>query len=640
MRRSILICEPNIAFSGQSKTWRFKYTTAHNLAKGAKLRFDLNSKGRSIDWEIPSSNLKNKHNVIYMILPNGKILEANMVQKKDSILELFEFVLPIEVKTTQMLIICIGLPPKSKKNPDEEGNLCQTLTQRRRPFYLHIDAKGKGKIQDPEIFSIDVKGAALHTIRAIIPSFVTRNKRFDVVVRFEDKFGNLTSNAKENTLIDLSYEHLRENLSWKLFVPETGYLAIPNLYFNEPGLYKLKLHNLENDAVFYSAPIYCFEDNPVQLFWGLFHGESEKFNSQESIESCIRHFRDEQALNFFFTSPFESSDETSIDTWKLVCQNVAQFNEDDRFVCGLGFQWQGENKEEGLRQMIYRKENKPLLRIKESKNNLLKKVYRQANPKEMLSIPEFTASPNTLFDFQNHQEEFEKVVEIYNAWGSSECSEKEGNPFPIKPDGKKGIKANEKGFIRNILNQNYRFGFTAGGLDDRGTFESFYDSDQKQYHPGLTAVLTEDFTKDALFDALTKRATFATTGERMIVYFELVNKRMGSILNTKDKPGLCVNRHLTGFAVGTKKLDKLEIIRNGKLFKTFDIKDSFFQFTFDDMEDLASICLPKGKGLYPFTYYYLRLFQENGHIAWSSPIWVDLIEGQNAFLNIKKSKKN
>ena len=35
---------------------------------------------------------------------------------------------------------------------------------------------------------------------------VTKNQRFDVIVRFEDAFGNLTGNAPEGTLIEFSYE--------------------------------------------------------------------------------------------------------------------------------------------------------------------------------------------------------------------------------------------------------------------------------------------------------------------------------------------------------------------------------------------------------------------------------------------------
>ena len=35
----------------------------------------------------------------------------------------------------------------------------------------------------------------LQTIRLLTPSFVAKNKRFDIILRFEDEFGNLTNNA-------------------------------------------------------------------------------------------------------------------------------------------------------------------------------------------------------------------------------------------------------------------------------------------------------------------------------------------------------------------------------------------------------------------------------------------------------------
>ena len=44
-----------------------------------------------------------------------------------------------------------------------------------------------------------------------------------------------------DTLVELSYENFRENLTWKLFVPETGFISLPNLYFNEAGIYTIRL---------------------------------------------------------------------------------------------------------------------------------------------------------------------------------------------------------------------------------------------------------------------------------------------------------------------------------------------------------------------------------------------------------------
>ncbi|MGH7889481.1 MAG: DUF3604 domain-containing protein, partial [Thermodesulfobacteriota bacterium] len=350
------------------------------------------------------------------------------------------FTLPCEIKAGDNFIIYMGSPVKGKEN----GNRCQLNVQRRRPFQLYIDPRGKGDFKEQETFHLDVRGSILHTIRIIAPSLVSKNKRFDVLVRFEDEHGNLTNYAPEGSLIELSYENQRENLNWKLFVPETGFINLPNLYFNEAGVYKIQLLNLKTGDKYFSAPIKCLPESNYSICWGLFHAESEKNDSQENIESCLRQFRDEKALQFYGTSCFESPDETSPDMWKLISTQVAEFNEEQRFCTFLGFQYPAE---EGLRQIVYFKDQKPLLRKKEAKSNVLSKVYKSFGPKDALSIPSFTMGKGFQTDFDQFEPEFEKVVEIYNAWGSSECTAKEGNPRPIRATSKNGVQEVESGSV-------------------------------------------------------------------------------------------------------------------------------------------------------------------------------------------------
>lgn len=624
MRRSIAICEPAVAYAGQRGTWTFHYTTATPLPEGTRLRFDLLSEGRPTDWEIPSADSKKKKNVIYLELENKKRIYPKEVLPAGAITPLFEFVLPEEIEPEESFKIIIGKGPSSSSSDEAAGNASQCTLQRRRPFHLLIDTKGKGDFSSPEVFTLDVKGAGLAKIRAITPSFVVKNKRFDVILRFEDEFGNLTSNTEEGTLIEVSYDQLRENLNWKLFIPETGYLAIPNLYFNEPGVYRLRLKNLKNSEEFFSSPIKCFASETHNLFWGLLHGESEKYDTSEDIEPCLRHLRDELALNFFSTSNIENADETPNNLWKHIASSVAQFNEEDRFVSLLGFQWQGEDEEEGLRQFIYAKDSKPLARKKDSKSNMLKKIYRTHTPKDLMSIPLFTGSNLSPFNFEEFNPEMERVVEIYNAWGSCECTPKQGNPFPIQSKKKRGAKTYEPGTLQSALGRGYRFGFVAGGLDDRGTFEHLLDEDQTQYDPGLTAVLADTFSREGLFSALYNRRCYATTGQRIILGFDIAGSIMGSEISLAKKPGLAFNRHISGFVVGTGPVEKIEIIRCGKCLETIVPESETAEFTYDDMDNLDKIALPPGVNETPFVYYYVRVTQKDGHVAWSSPIWIDL----------------
>lgn len=624
MRRSICYCEPSVAKAGEVNTWKFIYTSSTALPKGTRLKFDLLSNGRDIDWQLPQTSPKKNSNVIFAELDNGKTLAAQEVENPTSFAPQYEFILPAALQAGNHFKIIIGSPDQSKSKT--HGNMAQIVAQRRRLFNLYISTTGKPSgYGEPEVFSMDIRGGDLSVIKILAPSFVVKNKRFDITLRFEDQFGNLTNAAPEETMIDLTYEHLRENLKWSLFVPETGFINLPNLYFNDLGIYTIQLRNLLTKEVFRSSPIKCFPDAQNQLFWGLFHGESERIDSTENIENCLRHIRDEKALQFFASSCFESQEETPPEIWKLISQHLTEFNEEDRFATFPGFQWVGDRIEEGVRQIVYAKDQKQIMRKKDPKYSSLQKIYKGAAPKELISIPCFTMAEGFEFDFKQFDPQFERVVEIYNSWGSSECSAKEGNPWPIKKKGTGGVKESDKGSIQKALKANCRFGFVAGGLDDRGIYSELFESDQDQYAPGLTAVIATGHNRQAIIEALYQRSCYATTGERIIVGLYIAGLPMGSEISAGDKQGLMINRHISGYVAGTTDLVKVEIIRNGEVFKVFKPKGYSLEFTFDDMSPLNKVVLNGGQGKPPFVYYYLRVTQADGHMAWSSPIWIDLL---------------
>lgn len=635
MRRSISLCEPATCLAGQMLTWKFHHTPATTLPKGAKLRFDLASRGRDIDWQLPRIDLSKKAtDVIYLEMPGGEIVAAKEAKQTTS--PSFDFTLPKEVKAGSTLTIVMGgYAPNGKELPDGEI-AAQSYTQRRRTFNLYIDPKGKNNFDDSEEFHLDIKGNLLDNIRVLTPAFVTRGKRFDVTIRFEDQFGNLTGFAPEDTLIELSYENLRENLNWKLFVPETGFITLPNLYFNEPGTYRIQLRNLQNNHVSFSAPIRCYAEEASQLLWGSLHSESEKVDTLEEPESSLRHFRDEACFNFYGTSVASTDENLTADSWKSLSNQVAEFNEEDRFGAFLGYMWTGANTKEGSRLITYSKDARGLFKSDDIKTNTLKKLYKSVPAKETLSTIVFSMSPTNGFNMEDVDSDIERLAEIYNAWGCSECSHKEGNPMPISSAPGK-IKELESGSIRAALNKGLRFGFTAGGLDDRGIFENLFDSTQVQYTPGITAVICKSQQRDHIFEALYKRHCYATTGERILMDFLICGHPMGSEISAIEKPGLTINRYLHGFVAGTSELSHIEIIRCGQVWQTLQAPQGALnmEISIDDLSSPDKISLNKDSK--PFIYYYLRAFQKDGHVAWSSPIWIDFSKEQVAPRSAAKS---
>lgn len=581
------------------------------------------SQGRPIDWESPEVSLRKTSNVICMRVDDGKPIQAKEVEIPDRIEPQYEFTLPDAVAAGSNIIISVGSPKEKENTFVKCGTQTQLTSQRRRTFLLFIDTTGKGRYGEPEMFHMDIKGSKLHTIKILAPSFVTKNRRFDVIVRFEDEYGNLTSNAPADTLIDLSYENIRDNLNWKLFVPETGFLTVPNLYFNEEGVFTIKLRDTFTNKDYFSPPIKCFAENDKQLYWGLLHGESERYDSTENIESCLRHMRDEKGLHFYGLSPFESAEETPNEIWKACVQNAIEFDEADRFSTIIGCQWSGKAGDEGVRQFIYTKEAKQIIRKKEAKYGTLSKIYKTFTPKELISIPTFTMGKGHHYTFDHFDPEFERVVEIYNAWGSSECSKKDGNLTPINGNGKNSTKEAPEGSIVDALLRNCRFGFVAGGLDDRGIYTNFFDSSQDQFHPGLTAVISKEHSRAAITDAIYRRSCYATTGKRFIVGFSIAGVGMGQEISTADKHGLLFNRHISGYVAGSAPLTKVEIIRNGEVIKTFASETYHLDFAYDDFDPLEKILINANDKKPPFVFYYLRITQADGQMAWASPIWID-----------------
>ena len=76
---------------------------------------------------------------------------------------------------------------------------------------------------------------------------------------------------------------------------------------------------------------------------------------------------------------------------------------------------------------------------------------------------------------------------------------------------------------------------------------------------------------------------------------------------------------------GTTNLVSVELIRNGKVIKKFEPKGYSLDFEYDDMTPLEKSTIKPADKRPPFVFYYLRAIQADGHMAWSSPIWVDVL---------------
>ncbi|MFQ6097766.1 MAG: hypothetical protein ACE5O2_08565, partial [Armatimonadota bacterium] len=112
------------------------------------------------------------------------------------------------------------------------------------------------------------------------------------------------------------------------------------------------------------------------------------------------------------------------------------------------------------------------------------------------------------------------------------------------------------------------------------------------------------------FDAMYDRRCYATTGTRIVLDFRVNGRVMGSEIVVASATDV---RTIYVKASGSADLETIEIIRGGESLDIFECRGREAEV---EIEDAASI---EGG-----TFYYVRVVQADGEMAWSSPVWVDV----------------
>jgi len=122
----------------------------------------------------------------------------------------------------------------------------------------------------------------------------------------------------------------------------------------------------------------------------------------------------------------------------------------------------------------------------------------------------------------------------------------------------------------------------------------------------VAAVCAQGNTRQTLWQQMRARHTYATTGARILLDLSVNDQPMGSQITTDTPP------HLRISAYGTARIRFVDVIRGNRLLKRFTPN------TLDFSDTLTDESLPQEDA----TWYYIRLRQEDGEYAWSTPIWV------------------
>jgi hypothetical protein len=172
-------------------------------------------------------------------------------------------------------------------------------------------------------------------------------------------------------------------------------------------------------------------------------------------------------------------------------------------------------------------------------------------------------------------------------------------------------------FAQEALQQGHKMGFV--GMADGHFGMPGYDNwslhgrtpkvEYRNYssQSAITAFVADQLTREAIFEAMRARRTYATTGQRVGLRFEINGEPMGSEIQCNALPELQVEVN------GSAPIALVEIIRGDRR-----VLQERGEGRYDITLGWTDPAPVKGE-----TWYYVRVTQEDSTFAWTSPIWVD-----------------
>jgi len=198
-------------------------------------------------------------------------------------------------------------------------------------------------------------------------------------------------------------------------------------------------------------------------------------------------------------------------------------------------------------------------------------------------------------DWRDHDPAVEPFVEIYQ--GDRMSYEMQNAPragFDPKTGKEPANIAGwyPLGFIDQALAKGHRLGFQAS-------------SDHWSTHISYCIVLAERPDRAAILDAMRKRHVYGAT-DNIILDVRSGAHIMGDEFKTAAAPTLQIK------VIGTNPLAKVEVLKDCQVVQTYEPGKAEFAATWTDPQPTAGT-----------HYYYVRVQQSGGELAWGSPMWID-----------------
>jgi len=466
-------------------------------------------------------------------------------------------------------------------------------------FWFAVDGDGDGvraTLEDSP--AIEIRPREASQMRITLPTTARPGEALRVVVALLDPLGSAGVDATgEIEFVDVP-EGLEMPKRVALTADDGGAVSIP-ARAGEPGVYRLQAKG-PGDLRAESNPL-VVGDGP-RILWGDLHGHTAVSDGTGTPEDYFRYARDVSALDVISLTDHDHWGILHMDQhpelFDGIREAVRRFHEPGRFVTLLGYEW--TSWIHGHRHVLWFDDyaDAAVVSSIEEATDHPTELWEALEGQAALTIAHHSAGGPIPIDWSVPPDpRFEPVTEIVSVHGSSEAMDSPGLIYSPVPGN----------FVRDVLDRGYVFGFVGSG-DSHDGHPGF--AQLAAVTGGLAAILAEDATREAVREALVERRVYATSGPRILLRAALGGAPMGAaVAASPEDEG--EGRALFVHVVAPEPLERVDLVRSGAVVDALGL------------EGRREVMLERPiEGLRAGEYLYVRVVQEDGGAAWSSPFFV------------------
>ncbi len=410
-------------------------------------------------------------------------------------------------------------------------------------------------------------------------------------------------------------------ISWPpdyTFTPNDAGVHQFTLSITDYNLHRIKVTDVSSGMNILVNPL-IVDTTGNKVFWGDLHTHSQY--SHHGLHYPIDVFNYGKDITFLDYLAFTEHSYIPDSQYRAGIALGNQFNQDGSFVTFNGYEWSTANF--GHQVAIFNNSNPPSI------INTPDPTYFQNSVKQsggLIDIAHSTglwgggsSSPNSGYasfyvDWDYFDPAVQTMVEVTG--NSGICFEYYDPNDPYADTLYRGVHPGSS--VQDGLARHYIFGMIGASDNHQGrpgrnpnpeanSAYTYVYPNTISKDVGICAAIAPALTRNDVFNSLGNRHDYATTGARILMKFNIGTHSMGDYFVWDSLAGW---PNLTAAIHGTDTISEVDIVKNNQTMEIYH--PNSFDYTINYIDSLATFN----------TYYYIRVFQTNTDMAWSSPIWL------------------